>query len=108
MKNFDTPSHARGATLFVDDLPEAADMLFAAVAGSPIARGKLRGVDTSKAEKAKDVVAVFTAKDIPGENQIGGLQPTLHEASIRHDIDIAPTSIFYNFKVITVNPDIRI
>lgn len=73
MKNFDTPSHARGATLFVDDLPEAADMLFAAVAGSPIARGKLRGVDTSKAEKAKDVVAVFTAKDIPGENQIGGI-----------------------------------
>jgi len=75
MTNFDTPSHARGATLFVDDIPEPADMLFAAVFTSPFACGNLRGIDASIAEEADGVARVFTAKDIPGENEIGGIIP---------------------------------
>ena len=42
---------------------------------SPIAHGKIASLDTSEAEKTGGVVRIFTARDIPGENQIGGIVP---------------------------------
>lgn len=70
-KHLDAPFHTRGESLYVDDVPAPSGMLHAAVLGSPVAHGELRGVDTAAAKAVDGVVAVFTAADIPGNNEIG-------------------------------------
>jgi xanthine dehydrogenase large subunit len=49
--------------------------LYACVYDSPIAHGKLKNLDTTEAEKSAGVVRIITAKDLIGENQIGGIIP---------------------------------
>jgi xanthine dehydrogenase large subunit len=73
MKNIDSYTHARGESIYLDDIPLQAGTLFAAAFDSPVAHGKIIKLDTSEAEKSNGVVQIFTAKDIPGENQIGGI-----------------------------------
>ncbi|HTH52204.1 MAG TPA: molybdopterin cofactor-binding domain-containing protein [Pyrinomonadaceae bacterium] len=75
MKNIDSHSHVRGESVYVDDIPVVRGTLFACVYDSPIAHGKLKGVDTSAAELSEGVVRVITAQDLIGENQIGGIVP---------------------------------
>ncbi|MBI5858246.1 MAG: molybdopterin-dependent oxidoreductase [Sphingobacteriales bacterium] len=75
MKNIDSYTHVRGESVYLDDIPLQAGTLFAAVYDSPVAHGKIKSLDTSEAEKAEGVVRIFTSKDIPGENQIGGIIP---------------------------------
>lgn len=75
MKNIDTYTHVRGESIYIDDLPVLNGTLYAAVFDSPLAHGKIISLDMAEAEKMKGVVKVFTAKDIPGENQIGGIVP---------------------------------
>jgi xanthine dehydrogenase large subunit len=75
LKNADSPMHVRGESLFLDDLPEPEGLLFAAVCASPIAHGTLRGIECAAAAASAGVVRVFTAADIPGENQVGGIIP---------------------------------
>jgi xanthine dehydrogenase large subunit len=75
MKNLDSKSHVRGESVYLDDVPLLQGTLFAAVYDSPIAHGKLKNVDTSEAENAAGVVRIVTAKDLQGENQIGGILP---------------------------------
>jgi xanthine dehydrogenase large subunit len=75
MKNIDTYTHVRGESIYIDDLPVLNGTLYAAVFDSPVAHGKIISLDTAEAEKTKGVVKVFTANDIPGENQIGGIVP---------------------------------
>ena len=75
MKNIDSYGHVRGESVYVDDIPLQAGTLFAAVYDSPVAHGKIGSLDTGEAEKTEGVVRIFTAKDIPGENQIGGIIP---------------------------------
>ena len=75
MKNADTPSHVRGTTLFVDDLPEPAGCLYAHVCASPTACGALGPIDVAAATGSEGIRAVLTARDIPGANQIGGIFP---------------------------------
>jgi len=41
MKNIDAVFHVRGESEYVDDLPQPAEMLFAAIYCSPIAHGKI-------------------------------------------------------------------
>nr|VFJ64453.1 MAG: xanthine dehydrogenase large subunit [Candidatus Kentron sp. FW] len=80
MKNIDTVLHARGESRFSDDIPVAGDTLYAAVFASPIAHGNITGLDISPARHVRGVHGVFTADDIPGRNQIGGIisdQPLL-------------------------------
>lgn len=50
---------------------EVANTLYGTIIPSPVARGKLRGIDASKAMENPDVVAVYTAADIPGDNRFG-------------------------------------
>ena len=73
MKNYDSIKHVRGESLFVDDQLTPTGTLFGYVACSPIAHGRIKNIDTTKALKIKGVQAILTAKDIPGENQIGGI-----------------------------------
>jgi len=85
MKNYDTTRHVRGESLFADDfiLPEGT--LFASVFTSSIAHGKILSIDISEAEKLSGVKKIILAKDIPGQNQIGGIiqdEPLLAENEI--------------------------
>jgi xanthine dehydrogenase large subunit len=75
MKNIDSYTHLRGESVYLDDIPTVRGTLYAAVFDSPVAHGRIVSIDSSEAEKIKGVVGVFTAKDIPGENQIGGIVP---------------------------------
>ena len=59
--------------MYLDDIPLIAGTLFAAVYDSPLAHGKIISLDLEEAKKSKGVVRIFTAGDIPGENQIGGI-----------------------------------
>ena len=52
-----------GQALFVDDVAFP-DMLHAALLRSPIAHGRIRAIDVSKAKQRKGVVAVYTANDL--------------------------------------------
>ncbi|MFP4598404.1 MAG: xanthine dehydrogenase molybdopterin binding subunit [Persicimonas sp.] len=70
-KHLDAPFHTRGESLYVDDNPAPEGMLHAAVFGSPVAHGAIQSLDVSPALEHEEVVAVFTADDIPGENEVG-------------------------------------
>ena len=75
MKNIDTFTHVRGESIYLDDIPVLAGTLYGVAFGSPLAHGKIIELDLSEAEKMKGVVRIFTAKDVPGRNQIGGIVP---------------------------------
>ncbi len=80
MKNGDMLMHVRGTSQFVDDIPTPAGCLHAVLFTSPVACGTLRSVDISAATSAPGVVAVYTAKDVPGLNEVGHIfkdQPLL-------------------------------
>ena len=71
--------HVSGAAPYTDDLPEPAGTLHAALGLSPIAHGKLLGIDLARIRQMPGVVAVLSAADIPAENNCG---PLLHDDPI--------------------------
>jgi len=75
MKNLDSKSHVRGESVYLDDIPLIQGTLYACVFDSPVAHGKLNAVDTKEAEQYEGVYKIITAKDLIGENQIGGIIP---------------------------------
>ena len=62
--------HVTGEAIYIDDMPEPAGTLHAYLGLSTIAHGTIRRIDLSEVEAAPGVVAVLTAKDIPGRNDI--------------------------------------
>ncbi|MBL8180329.1 MAG: molybdopterin-dependent oxidoreductase [Blastocatellia bacterium] len=85
MKNIDSHSHVRGESVYLDDIPVFRQTLYACVFDSPVAHGKLLSVDTSAAEACEGVVRVIVAKDIIGENEIGGIvqdEPLLADGEV--------------------------
>jgi xanthine dehydrogenase large subunit len=75
MKNIDAYTHVRGESIYVDDVNVREGTLFGVVFDAPKAHGIIKNIDYSKAEKLQGVDRIFTHKDIPGENQIGGIIP---------------------------------
>ncbi len=75
MKNIDSYTHVRGESIYVDDVNVREGTFYSVVFDSPKAHGKLKNIDYSKAEHLEGVERIFTYKDIPGENQIGGIFP---------------------------------
>ena len=75
MKNIDAINHVRGESIYLDDIPLQQGTLFAAVYDSPVAHGIFSQIDLKDAENTEGVVRVITAKDLIGENQIGGIIP---------------------------------
>ena len=65
--------HVTGSATYTDDIPELAGTLYAALILSPVAHGELigDGIDRAAILKEHGVVAVYTSKDIPGENNCG-------------------------------------
>jgi xanthine dehydrogenase large subunit len=71
--------HVTGRAAYTDDLPEPAGTLHAALGLSPLAHGRIEGLDLARLTALPGVVAVFTAADIPGENNVG---PIVHDDPI--------------------------
>lgn len=65
----------RGTARFTSDLPLPAGCLHALPAVSPHAHARFTRVDTAAALAEPGVLAVLTAADIPGENEIGNILP---------------------------------
>ena len=71
--NIDASNHVTGRSVYVDDIPVMEGMLFVKVFDSPIAHGIIKNIDYAEAEQMEGIVKIFSYKDIPGENQIGGI-----------------------------------
>src|SRR5688572_26527800 len=94
MKNIDSKTHTRGESVYLDDIPLLQGTLFGAAFGSPIAHGHIKKLDVSVAEKIPGVVKIFTAKDITGENQIGGIVPD-EVLFAEHEVDFCGMPIAF-------------
>ncbi|NHM07107.1 molybdopterin-dependent oxidoreductase [Flavobacterium sp. CYK-4] len=75
MINIDAQNHVRGKSIYLDDIQELQGTLYALPFDATVAHAKIKSLDLEAASKAKGIVAILTAKDIPGENQIGGIIP---------------------------------
>ncbi|MES2646570.1 MAG: molybdopterin cofactor-binding domain-containing protein [Bacteroidota bacterium] len=71
----DAITHLKGQSVYVDDLPLIGGTLFGAAYGSPVAHAYVKNLDFKQAELIPGVIKIFTAKDITGINQIGGIIP---------------------------------
>jgi len=67
--------HVSGAARYVDDLPEPAGTLYAAMGRATEAHARIRKLDLEPVRRAPGVVAVVAAADIPGVNNIGPVIP---------------------------------
>ena len=74
--------HVAGEACYVDDLPEIAGTLYAALGLSQKAHARIRSIDLSCVRALPGVVAVLTAADIPGPNDCG---PIIHDDPILAD-----------------------
>ncbi len=62
--------HVAGSARFVDDLREPTGTLHVAVGGAPASRGIIARTDLDAVRRAPGVIAVLTAADIPGRNDV--------------------------------------
>jgi aldehyde oxidoreductase len=74
LPKIDAPAKALGEFVFADD-QVVEGMLHGKVVWSEFPHAEIISIDTSQAEAAEGVVAVLTAKDVPGRNLYGTLQP---------------------------------
>lgn len=75
MINIDAQNHVKGKSIYLDDIQELQGTLYALPFDATVAHAKIKNIDFEAASKAKGIVTILTAKDIPGENQIGGIIP---------------------------------
>jgi len=79
--------HVTGSATYCDDIPELAGTLHCALGLSPVAAGRLLESDLAAVRAMPGVVRVFTAADIPGENNCGSVlhdDPILCDGEIRY------------------------
>ena len=65
--------HVTGEAVYTDDIAAPRCTLCAAIGYAPAAHATLKSFDLSDVEIAPGVFAVFTAKDVPGVNNYGGI-----------------------------------
>jgi xanthine dehydrogenase large subunit len=75
MINIDAHNHVKGKSIYLDDIQELQGTLYALPFDSTVAHAKIKSIDLDAAINAHGIVSIITAKDIPGENQIGGIIP---------------------------------
>ena len=63
--------HVAGEATYVDDIPELAGTLYAALGLSQAAHAEIESMDLEAVASAPGVVAVLTAADVPGKNDCG-------------------------------------
>jgi xanthine dehydrogenase large subunit len=66
--------HVSGEAAYIDDLPELDGTLHVALGLSPLAHGRITGIDLATLRALPGVLAVLTAADIPGVNDCGPIQ----------------------------------
>lgn len=71
--NVDIEKHVRGESQFIDDMIVPEGTLYAKVFDSTIAHGKILNINTDEAKLFYGVKGIYTHKDIPGINQVGGI-----------------------------------
>src|SRR3954447_8964176 len=76
MRHDSSSKHVAGTATFVDDMREPEGLLHIAVGRAPVTAGQLLGIDLEGVRAAPGVVAVLTAADIPGKNDVG---PVIHD-----------------------------
>lgn len=67
--------HVTGTALYIDDLPEPARLLHAAVGYSTLACGRIQSLNLEAVAAQSGVVAVLTLADVPGITDIGPVFP---------------------------------
>lgn len=80
-------AHATGTSPFIDDLPPTLGEVLVDVVGSPVAHGKIRGVDLAAARAVPGIVGAFTHEDVPGHNDYGPIvkdDRALAAVTVRH------------------------
>ncbi|MEA3037317.1 MAG: xanthine dehydrogenase large subunit [Sphingomonadales bacterium] len=77
--------HVAGAAAYVDDLPEPPGVLHLAFGHAADGHSTLVSLDLDAVRAAPGVVAVFTAADITGENNVG---PVVHDDRLLADGEI--------------------
>ena len=81
------PRHVTGSAAYIDDIREPAGTLHVAPGYAKIAKGKIIGLDLDAVRAFPGVVAVLTAADIPGVNDVSpkliGDDPTLAVDEVR-------------------------
>ena len=75
MKNIDSHNHVSGKSIYLDDIQELNGTLYALPFDSTVAHAKIKSIDLKAALESHGIVTILTAKDIPGQNQIGGIFP---------------------------------
>jgi len=73
MKNSETSLHVRGLSQFIDDRDVPEGTMHAAIFDSPVAFGEIIKLDFESAKQSDGVVKIVSAKNIPGENQVGNI-----------------------------------
>uniref|UniRef100_A0A182SV62 Ald_Xan_dh_C domain-containing protein n=1 Tax=Anopheles maculatus TaxID=74869 RepID=A0A182SV62_9DIPT len=69
-----------GEAVYVNDLPSRPDELHAAFVLATVARRQILSIDPSAALELPGVVAFYSAKDIPGQNDFGSLKGGINTA----------------------------
>src|SRR5439155_14438975 len=77
--------HVAGEAAYIDDMPELAGTLHAALGLSPVAHGRITGLALDRIRVLPGVVAVLSACDIPGPNDCGSI---IHDDPILADGDV--------------------
>ena len=62
--------HVRGEAIYIDDIPQVPGTLQAHIAQSTKAHARIASLDVSQVRVAPGVIAVLTAADIPGDNDV--------------------------------------
>ncbi|MET0238500.1 MAG: xanthine dehydrogenase molybdopterin binding subunit [Sphingobium sp.] len=81
--------HVSGRALYIDDVAEPADLLHLAFGQSAHAHARILSMDLDAVRAVPGVVAVLTAADIPGDNNI---------APVAHDDPMLATSLVVYMK----------
>jgi len=65
--------HVTGEAVYVNDMPVSDNTLTGRVVYSPYAHARIISFDLSEAINTKGVYAILSARDIPGQNQLGSV-----------------------------------
>ncbi|MFT4246683.1 MAG: xanthine dehydrogenase molybdopterin binding subunit [Pseudomonas sp.] len=79
------PAHVDGSARYIDDTNEPAGLLHLAFGLATQAHARIRALDLEPVRRAPGVVAVFTAADIPGANNIA---PVAHDDPLLADGEV--------------------
>jgi xanthine dehydrogenase large subunit len=94
MNNIDSINHVTGKSIYLDDITPLKGTLHLEIFGSAVAHAKILSIDLAHAAGVEGVVGIFTAKDIPGENQIGGI--------VEDEVLLAETEVHYQGQPVAI------